>query len=153
MFGRWSERAARYIGSWRFIALMTAFIWFWILFNVFAPESWRPDTYPFIFLTLLLSLQASYAAPLILLAQNRQDDRDRVQFAEDRARTEMLIAETEYITRELASLRAGLGEVPTRDYLRSELKALLEALDEQDDRSTEQEGSQARPGGTRPTGG
>lgn len=134
-FGRVSEGVARYIGSWRFIAWMTAFIWFWVLWNIFAPQSWRPDEYPFIFLTLLLSLQASYAAPLILLAQNRQDDRDRVQFGEDRARTELLIAETDYVTRELASLRAGLGEVPTRDFLRSELKALLEALEEDDEAS------------------
>lgn len=131
-FGALSERIARFIGSWRFIAWMTAFIIGWLVWNVAAPEKWAVDPYPFIFLTLLLSLQASYAAPLILLAQNRQTDRDRVQYQEDRGTTEMLIADTEYITRELASLRHSVGEVVTRDYLRMELRAILEQLEERD---------------------
>ncbi len=131
-FGALSERIARFIGSWRFIAWMTAFIIGWLVWNVAAPEQWAVDPYPFIFLTLLLSLQASYAAPLILLAQNRQTDRDRVQYQEDRGSTEMLIADTEYITRELASLRNSVGEVVTRDYLRAELRAILEQLEERD---------------------
>ena len=75
-FGRVSEKVARLLGSWRFIAYMSALIAAWVLYNIFGREP--VDPYPFIFLTLLLSLQASYAAPLILLAQNRQDDRDRV---------------------------------------------------------------------------
>jgi uncharacterized membrane protein len=127
--GRLSERIARFLGSWRFIGYMTAFIVFWIALNV---SPWHVDVYPFIFLTFLLSLQASYAAPLILLAQNRQADRDRIQYNEDRARTERLIADTEYLMREIASLRVALGEVATRDYLRSELRDLLDDLDERD---------------------
>jgi uncharacterized membrane protein len=124
--GKLSERIARFLGSWRFIGYMTAFIIAWLVFNLTA---WGVDPYPFIFLTLLLSLQASYAAPLILLAQNRQADRDRVQYQEDRARTERLIADTEYLTREVAALRIALGEVATRDYLRSELRDLVEDLE------------------------
>lgn len=128
--GRVSERIARFLGSWRFIGYMTAFIAFWIVVNV---GPWgHVDGYPFIFLTLLLSLQASYAAPLILLAQNRQADRDRVQYQEDRARTERLVADTEYLMREIAALRVALGEVATRDYLRSELRDLLDDLEERD---------------------
>ena len=129
-WGALSERIARFIGSWRFIAWMTAVIIAWLLWNIFAPDEWKPDPYPFIFLTLMLSLQASYAAPLILLAQNRQADRDRVQYLEDRGRTERLIADTEYLTREIAALRMALGEVATRDYMRSELRDLAEELGE-----------------------
>jgi uncharacterized membrane protein len=77
-------------------------------------------------LTLILSLQASYAAPLILLAQNRQADRDRVQLEEDRARNDRSIADTEYLTREIAAMRIALGEVATRDFVRSELQRLLD---------------------------
>jgi len=133
-FGALSEQIARFIGSWRFIAWMTAFVLAWVIWNVFAPADWRIDPYPFIFLTLLLSLQASYAAPLILLAQNRQTDRDRVQYQDDRGSTELLIADTEYVSREVAALRASLGDVVTRDYLRSELRAFLEQLDEHEQR-------------------
>lgn len=127
-FGRLSERVARYIGSWAFIAWMTVVVVGWISWNTLAPADLRPDPFPFIFLTLLLSLQASYAAPLILLAQNRQLDRDRVQYQEDRARTERLIADSEYIARELAALRIALGDVATRDYVRSELRDLVDDL-------------------------
>lgn len=127
-FGRVSEKVARFLGSWRFIAYMSALIAAWVLYNIFGRDP--VDPYPFIFLTLLLSLQASYAAPLILLAQNRQDDRDRVQINEDRERTERLIADTEYLAREIAALRIGLGDVVTRDYLRRELRALLEDLEQ-----------------------
>jgi uncharacterized membrane protein len=126
-FGKVSEGVARFLGSWRFIAWMSILILAWVVFNIVATDP--ADPYPFIFLTLLLSLQASYAAPLILLAQNRQDDRDRIQIKEDRERTERLIADTEYLAREIASLRIGLGEVVTRDYLRRELRALLEELE------------------------
>ncbi|HNE89253.1 MAG: DUF1003 domain-containing protein [Candidatus Nanopelagicales bacterium] len=126
-FGKVSERVARFLGSWRFIAWMSILILAWVIYNVIATDP--ADPYPFIFLTLLLSLQASYAAPLILLAQNRQDDRDRIQIKEDRERTERLIADTEYLAREIAALRIGLGEVVTRDYLRRELRALLEDLE------------------------
>ena len=103
-------------------------IW-WIGWNTLAPPGWRFDEYPFILLTLALSLQASYAAPLILLAQNRQTDRDRVQYEQDRARDDRSIADTEYLTREVAGLRLALGEVATRDFLRSELRDLLDEID------------------------
>ena len=129
-FGALSERIARFIGSWTFIAWMTVFIAAWVIWNTMAPVRWRIDQYPFIFLTLLLSLQASCAAPLILLAQNRQTDRDRVQYQEDRGSTELLIADTDFITREMAALREGLCDVVTRDYLRAELRAFLEQLDD-----------------------
>ncbi len=131
-FGRLSERFARFLGTARFLVYMTVFVIGWITWNTLAPESLRWDKYPFIFLTLILSLQASYAAPLILLAQNRQADRDRIALNEDRARGDRNIADTEYLTRELASLRIALGDVTTRDYVRSELhdvaKEIIEEL-------------------------
>jgi uncharacterized membrane protein len=107
---------------------MTAFVLLWVTWNSLAPDNLKFDHYPFIFLTLLLSLQASYAAPLILLAQNRQTDRDRIQGNEDRERDERNIADTEYLTRELASLRTTLGEVTTRDYLHSEISGAVEEI-------------------------
>lgn len=124
--GRVSERVARFLGSWRFLGYMTFAVFSWLLWNIVAPGDLRIDAFPFLFLTLALSLQASYAAPLILLAQNRQADRDRVQFQEDRDRTERLLADSDYLTREIASLRLALGEVVTRDYLRGEIRDLLE---------------------------
>ncbi|MGW0335167.1 DUF1003 domain-containing protein [Streptomyces sp. NPDC003011] len=132
-FGRLSERIARFLGTGRFIVWMTIAIICWVLWNIFAPRDLRVDSYPFIFLTLMLSLQASYAAPLILLAQNRQDDRDRVNLEQDRKQNERSIADTEYLTREIAALRIGLGEVATRDWIRSELQDLLKELDERRD--------------------
>ena len=129
-WGRLSERIARFIGSWKFIAWMTVVIVAWLLWNIFAPDNLKPDPYPFIFLTLMLSLQASYAAPLILLAQNRQADRDKVQYLEDREMTDRLVADTEYLTREIAALRMALGEVATRDYLRAELRDLADEIAE-----------------------
>ena len=129
-FGRWSEKFARFLGTARFLVYMTVFVFSWIIWNAFAPHSLRFDEYPFIFLTLILSLQASYAAPLILLAQNRQADRDRVQYQEDREQTQRLIADSDYLTREIAALRLALGEVATRDYLRSEIRSLLEEFNE-----------------------
>ena len=127
-FGRLSERFARFLGTAGFLVYMTVFVLSWILWNAFAPVDLRFDDFPFIFLTLILSLQASYAAPLILLAQNRQADRDRIQVSEDRARNERSIADTEYLTRELASLRNALGEVATRDFLRNELGDMLDEV-------------------------
>jgi uncharacterized membrane protein len=130
-FGRLSERFARFLGTARFLVYMTAFVLFWVLWNSLAPHSVRFDKYPFIFLTLILSLQASYAAPLILLAQNRQADRDRIALNEDRAQNARSIADTEYLTRELASLRIALGDVATRDYLRNELGDLAKEIVEE----------------------
>ncbi|NLU67297.1 DUF1003 domain-containing protein [Streptomyces sp. HNM0574] len=130
-FGRLSEEIARFLGTGRFIVWMTGVIIVWIAWNVVMPQAWRFDEYPFIFLTLALSLQASYAAPLILLAQNRQDDRDRVNLEQDRKQGERTIADTEFLTREVAALRMGLGEVATRDWIRDELQDLLKELQEQ----------------------
>src|SRR5207249_4787671 len=127
--GRVSERVARFLGTWRFIGYMTVFVTAWLGWNTLAPRQLTFDRFPFIFLTLMLSLQASYAAPLILLAQNRQADRDRVQYEQDRARAERNVADTEYLTREIAGLRLAIGEVATRDFVRSELQRLLDALD------------------------
>ena len=127
-FGRMSERFARFLGTARFLVYMTVFIAFWIIWNFVAPAELRFDDYPFIFLTLILSMQASYAAPLILLAQNRQADRDRITLNEDRAQNVRSIADTEYLTRELASLRIALGDVATRDYLRNELGDLAKEI-------------------------
>ena len=109
-FGRLSEKFARFIGTARFLVYMTIFVFFWITWNTLGPTDFRFDEYPFIFLTLLLSLQASYAAPLILLAQNRQADRDRVTSQEDRNRDERNLAVTKYMVRELAAMRNDLLE-------------------------------------------
>lgn len=135
-FGRLSERIARFIGTGRFLVYMTVFVVVWVIWNVTAGPLVFDD-YPFVFLTLILSLQASYAAPLILLAQNRQADRDRVQYEQDRARAERNIADTDYLTRELAALRMAVGEVATRDFLRSELRQLLDDLDRRDEQAAD----------------
>jgi uncharacterized membrane protein len=108
--GRLSERFARFIGTASFLVYMTVFVVSWVVWNAIGPSEFRFDEYPFIFLTLLLSLQASYAAPLILLAQNRQADRDRVTSQEDRSRDERNLAVTEYMVRELAAMRKDLVE-------------------------------------------
>ncbi|MFC0599677.1 DUF1003 domain-containing protein [Streptomyces palmae] len=127
-FGKASEHIARFLGTGRFIAWMTVFVAVWLGWNVLAPPHLRFDRFPFIFLTLMLSLQASYAAPLILLAQYRQADRDRVAVEQDRKQNERSIADTEYLTREIAALRMGLGEVATRDWIRSEFEELVREL-------------------------
>ena len=128
VFGRLSERFARFLGTARFLVYMTVFVMSWVAWNSLAPRDLRFDDFPFIFLTLILSLQASYAAPLILLAQNRQADRDRISLNEDRAQNARSIADTEYLTRELASLRIALSEMATRDFIRSELEDLVKDL-------------------------
>jgi uncharacterized membrane protein len=140
--GRISERVARFLGTWRFIGYMTLFIALWLGWNIFAPNHFQfdPKRLNFTLLTLLLSLQASYAAPLILLAANRQADRDRVQYDQDRALSERAVADTEYLAREIASVRVALGEVATRDFLRGELQRLLEDIDS---RSPHEEASRA----------
>ncbi|RYU14127.1 DUF1003 domain-containing protein [Nocardioides iriomotensis] len=131
-FGRFAENFARFMGTARFLLYMTLFVVVWLLWNWLAPASWLFDGFPFIFLTLMLSLQASYAAPLILLAQNRQEDRDRVIAEQDRQANTRAHADMEFLAREMASLRMALGEVATRDYVRSELRALLAELEEKD---------------------
>lgn len=127
-FGHATEGFARFMGTPQFLVYMTVFCVFWLVWNTFAPEQWQFDSQAlgYTLLTLMLSLQASYAAPLLLLAQNRQDDRDRVSLEQDRQRAERNLSDTEYLTRELASLRIALREVATRDYVRAELRSLLE---------------------------
>ena len=138
-FGRFAETFARFMGTATFLTWMTVVIVIWLVWNCpWGPERPRWDSYPFIFLTLILSLQASYAAPLILLAQNRQEARDRVQQEQDREASAQSHADMEFLAREVASLRLGIGEVATRDFLRSELRNLAESLqpeseDEPDD--------------------
>ena len=119
-FGEVSERIARYFGTARYLAIQTVFVIAWIAFNV-AAVTLRFDPYPFILLNLAFSTQAAYAALLILLAQNRQADRDRIQAEADRARDDRTIADTEYLAREIAAIRIAMGELVTRDFLRSEL--------------------------------
>src|SRR6478672_3508600 len=127
--GRVSESFARFLGTGRYLAIQTIFVVIWIALNLVAVK-WRWDPYPFILLNLAFSTQAAYAAPLILLAQNRQENRDRVALDEDRRRAEQTKADTEYLARELAALRLAVGEVVTRDYLRRELEELREKLTE-----------------------
>ncbi|MFC4004271.1 DUF1003 domain-containing protein [Prauserella oleivorans] len=129
-FGRMSERLARFLGTGKYLFWQTLIVIVWIILNLTA-VSLRWDPYPFILLNLAFSTQAAYAAPLILLAQNRQDDRDRVSLEEDRMRAAQTKADTEFLARELAALRLAIGEVATRDYLRSELEKLREDLDGQ----------------------
>jgi uncharacterized membrane protein len=130
-FGRFTEVIARATGTPGFLLVLTVFVAAWIAYNTLAPEPIRFDSQAlgFTVLTLILSLQASYAAPLILLAQNRQDDRDRVQIEQDRQRAERNLADTEYLAREVVALRLAVKDMATRDFIRAELKALLEELD------------------------
>jgi len=128
-FGRAVERVARFLGTGRYLVYQSIFIVVWIVYNVAAPKHARFDPYTFTFLTLILSLQAAYAAPLILLAQNRQDDRDRVNMEQDRRAGAQQLADTEFLARELAAVRIALGDVVTRDFLRAELRQVLEELD------------------------
>lgn len=131
--GRGAEAIARFMGTGRFLIYMTAFVGAWMAWNSYMPENLRFDkaSLGFTALTLVLSLQASYAAPLILLAQNRQTDRDRVGAEQDRQRAERSLADTEYLAREIAALRIALSEVATRDFVRSELRDLLDELETQ----------------------
>jgi len=130
--GQASERVARFLGTGRYLAIQTILVVVWITINVVA-VSVRWDPYPFILLNLAFSTQAAYAAPLILLAQNRQENRDRVSLEEDRARAERTKADTEFLAREIAALRIAVGEVATRDYLRRELDELRAVVLEQPD--------------------
>jgi uncharacterized membrane protein len=125
-FGRFSETIARFIGTARFLVIQTVVVAVWVVWNIVVPDELRFDEYPFIFLTLALSLQAAYAAPLILLAQNRQADRDRVRIEEDRGQYQRMLDDTDYLSRELAAMRHAIGEVATRDFLRGEINRLVE---------------------------
>ncbi len=134
-FGRFTEFVARAMGTPAFLAFLTLFCVAWMAFNSVAPEDWRFDSAAlgFTALTLVLSLQASYAAPLILLAQNRQDDRDRVQIEQDRQRAERNLADTEYLAREVVALRLLVRDMASKDFIRAELRSLLEELEKRDE--------------------
>lgn len=146
-FARLSERIARFLGTGRFLAIQTVLVIVWIALNLLA-WSWAWDPYPFILLNLAFSTQAAYAAPLILLAQNRQDDRDRIALDEDRRRAERTKADTEFLARELAALRLAVGETASRDYLRGELDRFAEQLADRVDDAVARAGGApaARPG-------
>ncbi|AAT88801.1 hypothetical protein ATY41_05380 [Leifsonia xyli subsp. xyli] len=145
-FGRFTEWIARAMGTPWFVLGLTAFVAAWMVWNTLLPPAWRFDSASlgFIALTLVLSLQASYAAPLILLAQNRQDDRDRVQIEQDRQRAERTLADTEYLAREVVALRLAVKDIATKDFIRAELRALLEDLDERSDDKRDGESEPAR---------
>ena len=130
-FGRFTEGVARAMGTPWFLIILTVVVVSWMTYNTIAPEAWRFDSADigFTALTLILSLQASYAAPLILLAQNREADRDRVAMEQDRQRAERNLADTEYLAREVVALRLAIKDVATKDFIRAELRALLEELD------------------------
>ena len=139
-FGKFAEGFARFMGTARFLGYMTVIIIMWVVWNSpIGPERAQWDTYPFIFLTLILSLQASYAAPLILLAQNRTEARDRVALEADREQTAQSRADMDFLAREIAGLRMSVGELATRDFLRGELRNELRSIideldaDDQDD--------------------
>jgi len=125
--GQITESIARFFGTGRYLLIQTIIVLLWIALNISA-VTLRWDPYPFILLNLAFSTQAAYAAPLILLAQNRQENRDRVALEEDRRRAAQTKADTEYLARELAALRLAVGEVVTREYLRHELEDLRTML-------------------------
>lgn len=129
-FGRFSESIARFIGTARFLVVQTVVVIVWIIYNVVSPR--RFDPFPFILLTLALSLQAAYAAPLILLAQNRQESRDREDSERDRALNARALADTEYLARELASIRLAVADVVTADDLERAVARLAESFERPD---------------------
>jgi uncharacterized membrane protein len=126
-FGSFSESIARFLGTGRFLVIQTIVVVTWVIVNIYEPFQF--DGYPFIFLTLVLSLQASYAAPLILLAQNRQEDRDNEQLERDRSMAARTQADTEYLARELAGVRLVLADLVTMGDLREQTDAITEALE------------------------
>lgn len=134
-FGEFTEMFARAMGTPAFLVGMTIVCGFWLIYNSIVPEEGQfdPERLGFPLLTLVLSLQASYAAPLLLLAQNRQDDRDRVQIEHDRMRAERNLNDTEYLAREVTALRMAMRDMATKDWLRAEIKSLVEELEERSD--------------------
>lgn len=135
-FGRFAEFIARYMGSPAFLIWMSVFIAVWLIWNTLMPRDLWFDENPFILLTLMLSIEAAYSAPLILLAQNRQEARDRLSFDEDRRIAAQSRADMDFLAREIAALRSNVGELATRDFVRSEirdqLRELLAELEAQD---------------------
>ncbi|HEX6508073.1 MAG TPA: DUF1003 domain-containing protein [Chloroflexota bacterium] len=127
-FGRFSETIARYLGTGRYLAIQTVLVVIWITINVVA-VALRFDPYPFILLNLLFSTQAAYAAPLILLAQNRQTERDRLQAERDREMNARSVAAMDFLAREIAAIRISLDNKVDRDDLDDAVNRILNALD------------------------
>lgn len=146
--GEVAEGVARFLGTGKYLAIQTIIVIVWIALNI-GGMWWNWDPYPFILLNLAFSTQAAYAAPLILLAQNRQDDRDRLSLDEDRRRAAETKADTEFLARELAGVRMSVGETVTRDYLRRELNDLTDLLqrieDKLEDRAHDERASENQP--------
>jgi uncharacterized membrane protein len=129
-FGRFSEAIARFLGTGRFLAAQTVIVIGWIALNTIGlVRHWDP--YPFILLNLAFSTQAAYAAPLILLAQNRQDDRDRASIERDREVAARTQADTEFLARELAAVRLALADVVTTRDLEDSLSRLAKLITDQ----------------------
>ena len=141
-FGRFSEAIARTLGTARFLVIQTVVVITWITFNIVAAAA-RFDPYPFILLNLAFSTQAAYAAPLILLAQNRQDERDRAQIEQDRAVASRTQADAEFLAREVASIRISLADVPTAHDVNASLERLAKAVERIEARLDERAGPAA----------
>jgi len=130
-FGRFSEGLARFLGTGKYLVGQTLFVIFWVALNTLAIiHHWDP--YPYILLNLAFSTQAAYAAPLILLAQNRQDERDRANIERDRQVAARTQADTEYLARELASIRIALSDVVTNQDLAEHLERLEKLITDRD---------------------
>jgi uncharacterized membrane protein len=127
-FGRLAERLARFLGTGRYLVFQTAIVFVWITLNL-AAASLRWDPYPFILLNLAFSTQAAYAAPLILLAQNRQADRDRAEIERDREMNARSLADTEFLAREIAGVRLALERKVDREDLDDAVARLVEVLE------------------------
>jgi uncharacterized membrane protein len=127
-FARWAESVARFLGTGRYLAVQTVIVLVWIAINAFA-WALRWDHYPFILLNLVFSTQAAYAAPLILLAQNRQADRDKEEIERDRETNARSLAETEFLARELAEVRIILEQKADREDLIAPLEQLTQAIE------------------------
>ena len=136
LFGQFSESIARFLGTARFLVWQTGVIVVWLALNILPPEGWQFDPWDrgLVLLTLVLSLQASYAAPLILLAQNRQERRDRITAEQDREVAERTQNDTEFLAREIASVRLALADVVTGEELQDQLESLVKAIDRLSDR-------------------
>lgn len=143
-FGAFAEAAARFMGTGKFIVYMTVFVITWITLNVVGIYGFKWDEYPFILLNLFFSTQASYAAPLILLAQNRQEVRDKMSLDEDRRIAQQSRADMDFLAREIASIRMHLGELATRDFVRGELRSELRDLAERLERTAQDKDDQPR---------
>jgi uncharacterized membrane protein len=127
-FGRFAERLARFLGTGRYLAAQTLIVAIWIGLNV-AAISLRWDKYPFILLNLVFSTQAAYAAPLILLAQNRQADRDKAEVERDRDTNARALAETEYLAREIAAVRLAVEQKADRDDILEPLERVAQMVE------------------------